>query len=243
MTAYDPFEARAQQAARSAHRSVRGIEMTGLTAQPHTARLRAPSRTFLVVAASVVLLLLVGGLAGRNVLTRNEGVPAFEPQPLPGARPFHAQLEPSVSFRVPAKHVASPDSADLTVMKFDGIPTGGLTAMRVRAYAIADQKDLAAAVAADDRLQVLRRDPTTVGGTPATRLVVRPVPGTTAGSWFCPTGDLPCFTLDPTGGTTLYLFNHQGARYLLAGGAFNDSGAEQLQAIVDGAAATWRWGR
>ncbi len=48
-------------------------------------------------------------------------------------------------------------------MKFDGIPTGGLVAMRVRAYAIADQKDLAAAVAGDSRLQVLRSDPTTVG--------------------------------------------------------------------------------
>ncbi len=78
-------------------------------------------------------------------------------------------------------------------------------------------------------------------GEPATRLVVRPVPGTSAGSWFCPTGQQSCFTLDPTGRTTLYLFNHQGARYLLSGGASTDSGAEQLQPIVDGAAATWRW--
>ena len=241
MTAYDAFESRAQQAALSAHRSVRGIDMTGLTAQTPTARLRAPSRTLLLVAASIVLLLLVGALVGRNVLTRNESVPAFEPQPLSGARPFHAQLAPSVSFRIPPQYLASPDQADLTVVKFDGIPTGGLIAMRVRSYASGDRKDLAAAVAADSRLQVLRRDPTNVGGEPATRLVVRPVPGITASDWFCPTGDLPCFTLDPTGGTTLYLFKHQGARYLLSGGAINDSGAAQLQAIVDGAAATWHW--
>jgi hypothetical protein len=241
VTANDAFEARAQQAARSAHHSVRGIDMTGLTAQTPTARLRAPSRTLLVVAASIVLLLLVGALVGRNVLTSNEGVPAFEPQPLPGARPFHSHLVPSVSFRIPPKHLASPDQADLTVVKFDGIPTGGLIAMRVRTYANGDRRSLAAAVAADDRLKVLRRDPAVVGGEPATRLVVRPVPGITASDWFCPTGDLPCFTLDPTGQTTLYLFKHQGTRYLLSGGAINDSGATQLQTIVDGAAATWHW--
>ncbi len=215
--------------------------MTGLTAQPRTAHLRAPSRTLLAVAASIVLLLLVGALIGRTVLTSHDAVPAFEPQPLPGARPFHAQLAPSVSFRIPSQHLASEDQADLTVVKFDGIPVGGLVAMRVRAYANGDRRDLAAAVAADDRLQVLRRDPTIVGGEPATRLVVRPVPGITASDWFCPTGDRPCFTLDPTGRTTLYLFDHQGARYLLSGGAINDSGAAQLQAIVDGAAATWHW--
>jgi hypothetical protein len=214
--------------------------MSGLTAQPRTAHLRAPSRTLLAVAASIVLL-LVGALVGRTVLTRHDAVPAFEPQPLTGARPFHAQLAPSVSFRIPSKHLASPDQADLTVVKFDGIPTGGLIAMRVSTYANGDRKDLAAAVAADNRLQVLRRDPSTVGGEPATRLVVRPVPGIIASDWFCPTGGLPCFTLDPTGRTTLYLFDHQGARYLLSGGAINDSGAAKLQAIVDGAAATWHW--
>ena len=241
MTADDTFEARAQRAALGAHRSVRGIDMTGLTAQPRAAHLRAPSRTLLAVAASIVLLLLVGALVGRTVLTRHDAVPAFEPQPLTGASPFHAQLEPSVSFRIPSQHLASEDQADLTVVKFDGIPTGGLVAMRVSSYANGDRKDLAAAVAADNRLQVLRRDPTTVGGEPATRLVVRPVPGITASDWFCPTGDRPCFTLDPTGRTTLYLFDHQGVRYLLSGGAINDSGAAKLQPIVDGAAATWHW--
>src|SRR4051794_40518188 len=149
MTAHDAFEARARQAAASAHRSVRGIEMTGLTALPSTTRLRGPSRTFLVVAAaSAVLLIVVGALVGRSTLTHSS-TPAFEPQPLPGARPFHAQLAPSVSFRIPPQHLASPDTADLTVVKFDSIATGGLVAMRVRSYATGDRSNLAAAVAAD----------------------------------------------------------------------------------------------
>jgi hypothetical protein len=215
--------------------------MTGLTAQQHTTSMRAPSRTLLVVTAAVALLLLIGALVSRSVFTRDEGVPAFKPQPVRGAQIFHSLLQPSVSYRIPAQHLATRNTADLTVVRFDGVPLGGLIAMRVRDYATGDQQDLAAAVAADIRLRILRRDPTTVGGEPATRLVVRPVPGITASSWFCPIGDLPCFTLDPTGQTTLYLFNHQGARYLLSGGAINDSGAAKLQAIVDGAAATWHW--
>jgi hypothetical protein len=241
VTANDTFDARARQAARSAHTSVRGIDMTGLTTVPRTTRLRGPSRTLLVVAASVVLLLLAGTLIGRTVFTHDQGVPAFQPQPLPGARPFHSQLQPSVSYRVPPNPMAQEDTADLTVLKFTGIPTGGLVAMHVSSYANGDQKDLAAAVAADNRLQVLQRDATTVGGEPATRLVVKTVPGTTASDWFCPVGGQPCFTLDPTAQTTLYVFRHDGARYLLSGGAINESGAAALQPIVDGAAATWHW--
>jgi hypothetical protein len=237
----DPFEARARQAALSAHRSVRGIDMTGLAAPSRSASLRTPSRALLFAAACVVLLLVAGTVLTRNVLSHDEGVPAFQPQPLPGSQPFTSQLEPSVSYRIPARHLASPDDPGLTVVKFDGIPAGGLVAMRVRSYATGDRQNLVAAVAADNRLRVLHQVQTTVGGEPATRLVVTPVPGTTASEWFCPDSDNPCFDLDPTGRTTLYLFDHQGARYLLSGGGISDSSAAKLQPIVDGAAATWHW--
>ena len=237
----DQFEARAQQAARSAHRSVRGIDMTGLAAPSRSASLRTPSRALLLAAACVVLLLVAGTVLTRTVLSHDEGVPAFQPQPLPGSRPFTSQLDPSVSYRIPPQHLASPDDPGITVVKFDGIPAGGMIVMRVRSYANGDQQNLVSAVAADNRLKVLNQVPTTVGGEPATRLVVKPVPGITASEWFCPASELPCFDLDPTGRTTLYLFNHQGARYLLSGGGISDSQAAKLQPIVDGAAATWHW--
>ena len=163
------------------------------------------------------------------------------PSRFPAPGPSRPQLEPSVSYRIPAQHLASPDDPGLTVVKFDGIPAGGLVVMRVRSYANGDQPNLVSAVAADNRLKVLSRVQTTVGGEPATRLVVTPVPGTTASDWFCPDSDNPCFELDPTGRTTLYLFDHQGARYLLSGGGISDSQAAKLQPIVDGAAATWHW--
>jgi hypothetical protein len=237
----DLFEARAQQAARSAHRSVRGIDMTGLVAPSRGASLRTPSRALLLVAACVVLLLVAGTVLTRTVVSHDEGVPAFQPQPLPGAKPFTSQLEPSVSYRIPAQHLASPDDPGITVVKFDSIPAGGMVVMRVRSYANGDPHNLVSAVAADNRLTVLNRVVTTVGGVPATRLVVKPVSGITASEWFCPDSDDPCFNLDPTGQTTLYLFDHQGARYLLSGGGISDSTAQKLQPIVDGAAATWHW--
>ena len=237
----DQFEARAQQAARSAHSSVRGIDMTGLAAPSRGASLRTPSRALLLAAACVVLLLVAGTLLTRTVFSHDEGVPAFQPQPLPGAQPFTPKLQPSVGYRIPAQHLASPDDPGLTVVKFDSIPAGGLVVMRVRSYANGDQQNLVSAVAADNRLKVLHKVQTTVGGEPATRLVVTPVPGTTASDWFCPDSDNPCFQLDPTGRTTLYLFDHQGARYLLSGGGISDSQAAKLQPIVDGAAATWHW--
>jgi hypothetical protein len=236
----DPFELRAQHAAQAAHQAVRGIEMSGLASRSVNVPVRLTSRA-LLIAAAVILVLVVGGTFARGVLTRNEGIPAFEPRPMAGARPFHAQLQPHVTFQVPVKHTVSSDTAGITVVRFDDIPEGALIAMRVRSYAAGDQANLVAAVAADSRLQVLHRMPTTVGGEGATRLVVRPVPGTSESPWFCPVGDKPCFDLNPTGQSTLYLFRHDGARYLIAGGAVNDSGSGKLQHIVDGAAATWQW--
>ena len=237
----DQFEARAQRAARSAHSSVRGIDMTGLAAPSRGASVRTPSRALLLAAAVVVLLLVAGTVLSRTVLSHDEGVPAFHPQPLPGSQPFTPKLQPSVGYRIPAQHLASPDDPALTVVKFDGVPAGGLVAMRVRSYANGDQPNLVSAVAADNRLKVLSQLQTTVGGEPATRLVVTPVPGTTASEWFCPDSDDSCFNLDPTGRTTLYLFDHKGARYLLSGGGISDSSAAKMQPIVDGAAATWHW--
>lgn len=236
----DPFELRAQHAARAAHQAVRGIEMSGLATRSINAPTRIQPRT-LLIAASVILLLLVGGVLARDVLTRNQGIPAFEPRPLTGARPFHAQLQPHVTFKIPAGHSVSQDKAGITVVRFADVPEGALIAMQVRSYPSGDQTNLVAAVAADKRLQVLHKMPTTVGGEPATRFVVRPVPGTIAAPWFCPVGNESCFELSPTGQSTLYLFRHDGARYLLSAGAVNDALSLKIQGVVDGAAATWQW--
>jgi hypothetical protein len=150
-------------------------------------------------------------------------------------------LRPQVGYRIPTERLVTDDTADITVIRFAGIPTGGMVVMRVRDYPSAEGRDLAAAVSADNRIRVLRSQATTVGGEPATRMVVRPLPGITAGPWFCPVGDRPCFDLSPTGRSTLYLFEHRGMRYVLSGGATNASGADKLRPITDGAAATWHW--
>ena len=237
----DPFEARARSAARAAHDYVQELPMTGLATPHPAAPVRASLRTPMLVAAAVVTLLLIGALVTRGLPTRSESLPAFEPRPLPGAKPFDSQLDPGVSYRIPARHQVVDNTAGLTVIRFDGIATGAMIAMQVRSYPAAEREDLVTAVSTDPRLRILRSDPTTVAGQSATRLVVRPLPGTTASPWFCPQGDRPCFDLSPTGRTTLYLFEGQDGRYLLAGGAVNDSGADQLRPIVDGAAATWQW--
>jgi hypothetical protein len=237
---FDPFEIRAHTAARAAHHAVEGITMTDLAAPSRPVTSRAPLRVFVAATAAIVLV-IAGTWFARDVLTRDESIPAFDPSPLPGAQPFDSQLSPDVGYDIPTGHLVTDDTGDITVIRFDGIPTGGLLAMRVRDYPGAAGRDLATAVAADDRLRVVRSQPTTVGGEPATRLVVRPVPGVTASPWFCPVGDRPCFDLSPTGRSILYLFEHEGTRYVLSGGAVNDSGADKIRPITDGAAATWHW--
>ena len=236
---FDPFEIRAHSAARAAHHAVEGIAMTGIAA-PRRKAVQAPLRALLAATAAIALV-IAGTWFARDILTRDESIPAFDPRPLPGAQPFDSQLSPDVGYRIPTGHLTTDDTGDITVIRFDGIPTGGLVAMRVGEYPGAEGRDLAAAVAADNRIRVVRSQPTTVGGEPATRLVVRPVPGITATPWFCPLGDRPCFDLSPTGRSILYLFEHQGTRYLLSGGAVNDSGADKIRPITDGAAATWHW--
>ena len=189
--------------------------MTGLAAPSTQRTLRMPSRALLLAAACVVVLLVAGTALTRTALNHDEGVPAFQPQPLPGPSPSRRGWNLRSATGSPPSG-ASPDDAGLTVVKFDGIPAGGLVCdagpLLTR---MATSRTSTPAIAADNRLKVLHQVQTTVGGEPAIRLVVTPVPGTTASDWFCPDSDNPCFELDPTGRTTLYLFDHQGARYLL----------------------------
>lgn len=236
---FDQFEARARAAAGAAHHAVEGVTMTEIAAPPRST-LRPPVRA-VVAAAAAVVLVIAGTWFARAVVTSDEGIPAFDPRPVSGAQPFASQLRPGVGYRIPAGHLATEDTGDISVLRFDGVPTGGLIVMRVRDYPGATGRTLADAVTADNRLHVVRSQPTTVGGEPATRMVVRPLPGVTETPWFCPTGDQPCFDLSPTGRTTLYLFQHDGTRYLLSGGAINESGADKLRPITDGVAATWHW--
>ena len=84
----DQFEARAQRAARSAHSSVRGIDMTGLAAPSRGASLRTPSRALLFAAASSSCCSSQAPFSLATCFSHDEGVPAFQPQPLPGSQPF-----------------------------------------------------------------------------------------------------------------------------------------------------------
>jgi hypothetical protein len=238
----DQFEARAQQAARSAHSSVRGIDMTGLAAPSRGASLRTPSRALLLAAACVVLLLVAGTLLTRNVFSHDEGVPAFQPQPLPGSQPFTPKLQPSVGYRIPAQHLASPDDPGLTVVKFDSIPAGGLVAMRVRSYANGDQPNLVSAVAADNRLKVLsqgsdhgRRRAGDQAGRHAgarhhgERLVLPRLRQPRASSSTRPGGPRSTCSTTRVPGTCSPEAPSVTRR------------SAKLQPIVDGAAATWHW--
>ena len=129
----------------------------------------------------------------------------------------------------------------LTVVKFDGIPAGGMIVMRVRSYANGDRQNLVSAVAADNRLKVLHRVQTTVGGEPATRLVVKPVPGITASDWFCPDSDKPCFEPRPDRADHALPVRPPGCPVPALRRRHQRLQAAKLQPIVDGAAATWHW--
>jgi len=237
----DLFEARAQQAGRAAHDAVRGVDMTGIAAID-AGRLHSRQPRRLVWAAAVIVLVTVVATyaLARSLQPDERSLPAFRPEPLAGAVPFHAQLAPKVTFDVPAGHTLAGDTADFLLLRIDGT-AGGLMAMRVRSYPYDDRADLAAAIMADDRLRVVRRHSATVGGEPATRLVLEPAPGVPQSDWFCPMGDRPCWGTTPTGGNTLYIFSHDGTRYVLSGGSNNETAARAMRPVVDGAAATWTW--
>ena len=67
-----------------------------------------------------------------------------------------------MGYRIPTGRLVTDNTGDITVIRFDGIPTGGLLAMRVRDYPGAEGRDLAAAVAADSRIPN-RAEPTDDG--------------------------------------------------------------------------------
>ena len=104
----DPFELRAQHAATSRPSSRQRNRMSGLARHLDQCPDSIQPRT-LFIAASVILLLLLVAPSPRDVLTRNQSLPAFQPRPLPGTRPFHAQLQPHVTFQIPVRHNVSSD--------------------------------------------------------------------------------------------------------------------------------------
>jgi hypothetical protein len=240
VTNTDPFETRARSAATAVHAAVRGVDMTGAVVTLHS-RSTGHRRTAVLAVAAAVLVVLVAAVLVRTTRDQNNGLPAFDPRPLSGATAVSTHLAPGVRFDVPKARFVTQDAPGIVVVKFSDRPEGGLIAMQVASYPAGGDTDLVQDVRRDGRLHVVSASRATVGGEPATRLVVNPVPGITATPWFCPVGGRPCMDLNATGGNTLYVFNHRGQRYVLVGGALNSDMTAAMRPVVDGAAATWKW--
>jgi hypothetical protein len=240
VTDTDPFETRARSAATAVHAAVRGVDMTGAVVTLHQ-RPTGRRGTVVLAVAAAVLVVLVAAVVVRTTRDQTNGLPAFDPRPLTGATALHTQLAPDVRFDVPKTRFVEQDTAGLVVLKFNDLTQGGLIAMHVASYPAGNGRDLARDVRRDNRVHVASASRATVGGEPATRLVVNPVSGITATPWFCPVGGRPCMDINATGGNTLYVFNHRGQRYVLVGGSLNAAMTAAMQPVVDGAAATWQW--
>jgi hypothetical protein len=240
MSTTDPFETRAQSAATAVHSAVRGVDMTGAVITLHE-RPTGRRGALVLAAAAAVLLVLVAAVVLRTTRDQDNGLPAFDPRPLTGATALGTQLAPGVRFNVPTTRFVERDTAGIVGLKFSDKAEGGLVAMRVASYPAHDSGDLARDLRQDRRVHIVRASRATVGGEPATRFVVMAVPGTTEAPWFCPVGGQPCMDLPATGGSTVYVFSHNGQRYAIVGGAINSDGTAAMRPIVDGAAATWQW--
>jgi hypothetical protein len=171
----------------------------------------------------------------------DHGLPSFTPHPVKGSTVYRSELQPGVSFRVPRTRIVMRNTASVVQLGFSNVGEGGLLAIQVGSYPGHDGKDLVHDLAVDNRVRILSKRSSSVGGEPATRLVVQPVPGTSTSAWFCPTGGRPCMSINATGGNTVYVVSHGGHRYVLVGGALNDAETARMRHVVDGAAASWRW--
>jgi hypothetical protein len=240
MSTNDPFETRARSAATAVHAAVRGVEMTGAVVTLHD-RPTGRRGTVVLAAAAAVLLIVLAAVVVRANRDQDNGLPAFDPRPLSGATALHTQLGSGVRFQVPTTRFVEQDTPGIVSLKFSDKAEGGLLAMRVASYPSGGGRDLAQDLRSDSRVHVVSAASATVGGEPATRLVVTPKPGITAAPWICPVGGRPCMNLNPTGANTVYLFRHNGQQYALIGGAINSAMSAAVRPIVDGAAATWQW--
>jgi hypothetical protein len=240
VTANDPFETRARSAATAVHAAVRGVDMTGAVVTLH-GRPTGRRRVTVLAAAAAVLLVVVAAVVLRTTRSQNNGLPTFEPRPLTGATALGTHLGPGVRFDVPRQRVVAQDTAGIVGLQFADMGEAGLLAMRVASYPALNSSDLAKNLRQDRRVHVVSASRATVGGEPATRFIVTTVPGTTAAPWFCPVGGRPCMDLNPTGGSTVYVFSHDGQSYAIVGGALNSQGSAAMRPIVDGVAATWQW--
>jgi hypothetical protein len=240
MSKTDPFETRARSAATAVHAAVRGVDMTGavvtLPGRPTGRR-----RTAVLAVAAAVLVVLGAAVVVRTTRDQNTGLPAFEPRPLAGATALRTQLAPGVRFDVPSTRQLTQDTTGIVSVTFSDRPEGGVLAMRVASYPAHNGADLGRDLRRDSRVHILSASRTTVGGEPATRFEVIAVPGTTSAPWLCPVGGRPCMDLPPTGGSTVYVFQHHGQRYAIVGGANNGAMTAAMRPVVDGAAATWQW--
>ncbi len=236
-TVQDSLEQRARQAGRGAVMAVAGtrVDVSSVT------RRKAPGRRAAWVAAALIAVLVAGLVVLKSVGHEDRGLPSFTPHPIKGATVFRSDLQPGVRFRVPTTRLVVRNTASVVQLGFSDVGEGGLLAIQVGSYPGHDGKDLVHDLAVDNRVRILSRRSSSVGGEPATRLVVQPVPGTNTSDWFCPTGGRPCMSINATGGNTVYVVTHGGHRYVLVGGALNDAETARMRHVVDGAAASWRW--
>jgi hypothetical protein len=236
ISSFDAIEDRARHAAEGLNLMATTIDIPPLPTEADGRRRR--TRVTVAAAAALIVLVVAATLALRGGSTEQNGVPAFEPTPLPGGQRVTTAFRPAASYELPTPHQFVLDEPDDTLVdlgnefpRADGF---------VEIVPAGPQPDTAAA---DARMRVLRRQATLVGGDPATRFVVRVLPKPGDDRWFCAdTRRTLCVQRMPRQGrVTLYFVQHDDTTVVILGGSSNDLLGAAVGRVVDGAAATWRW--
>ena len=234
-SSFDAVENRARHAAKGLNMMTSTIQFPPL---PTDAPGRRPrSAVALVVAAAVVTLIAVATAIALRGGSTQRSTPAFEPTRLPDGARVSPAFRPAASYELPIPHELAVDEPDHTM-----VDLGRAFPLASGYLEIAKAGPLPDAATAGDRVRVLHRQATSVGGDRATRFVVQVLPHPGDDYEFCAdTKQTQCIGMPPLGRVTLYFVQHDHATVIIAGGAGNDRLGAAVGRVADSVAATWQW--
>ena len=233
---FDAVEDRARHAAKGLNQMASTIDIPQLPTDAR-GRGRRTAVTLTAAAAVVIVVVLAAAVALRGGSTEKNGVPAFEPTPLPEGQRVTTAFRPAAHYELPVPHQLVLDKPDDTLIDLGReFPLASGFVEVVHARPLPDDGS------SDGQLRVLRRQATLVGGVPATRFVVQVLPHPGDDQWFCADARQSlCVGAASVGRMTLYVVQHDDATVVIYGGSGNDRLGNAVGRVVDSIAATWRW--